>query len=109
MHTRKALMAEKSNAFIAMPGGFGTFEELFEVITWAQLGIHAKPIGCLNINGYFDAFVSLIDNAISSGFIGESMRDIVVVESDPKKLVERILTHKQPQSEIVWLTSTKQA
>lgn len=109
MHTRKAIMAERSQAFIAMPGGFGTFEELFEVITWAQLGIHDKPIGCLNINGYFDAFVSLVDNAINSGFIGESMRGLVIVESDPKTLVERILVHKQPGPEIVWLSSTKQA
>merc|ERR1711943_15233 len=83
MHTRKATMAEKCQAFIALPGGFGTFEELFEVITWAQLGIHSKPIACLNVNGYFDALGALIDNAIRSGFISEETRGLVFIEADP--------------------------
>mmetsp|Transcript_74604 Transcript_74604/g.112412 ORF Transcript_74604/g.112412 Transcript_74604/m.112412 type:complete len:194 (+) Transcript_74604:3-584(+) len=102
MHTRKALMAEKSQAFIAMPGGFGTFEELFEVITWAQLGIHKKPIGCLNVKGYYDPFVVMVDNAINSGFISESMRDLVIVESEPVALLDKIIAHKPPESKIVW-------
>jgi len=104
MHTRKANMAELSNGFIAMPGGFGTFEELFEVITWAQLGIHNKPIGCLNVNDYFGPLQSLIENGISSGFIKENMRDLVIFESDPKQLVDRLLSHKPPESMIKWLT-----
>src|SRR5207247_10534763 len=70
MHERKARMAELADAFIALPGGYGTFEELFEVITWAQLGIHRKPIGVLNVAGYFQALKVLVDQAIAEGFIG---------------------------------------
>ena len=103
MHTRKATMAEKSQAFIAMPGGFGTFEELFEVITWAQLGIHRKPIGCLNINGYFDAFNLLVNNAINTGFISKDMKDVVIIESDPITLLNRILSHELPKPKHEWL------
>ena len=107
MHTRKALMAKKSDAFIAMPGGFGTFEELFEVITWAQLGIHTKPIACLNVNGYFDALGALIDNAIRSGFISEEARGLVFIESDPVTLVEKLLTYSPPAPEIQWISESQ--
>lgn len=102
MHTRKATMAEKCQAFIALPGGFGTFEELFEVITWSQLGIHSKPIGCLNINGYFDPLKSLIENAIQSGFVEESFRKLVIFESDPVQLIDSILSHTPPTPKIQW-------
>ena len=96
MHARKALMAKRSDAFIAMPGGFGTFEELFEVITWAGLGIHEKPIGCLNVKGYYEPLRVLIDTAIASGFIQERMRDLVIFEEDPATLMGRILSHNLP-------------
>src|SRR6185369_16469324 len=69
MHARKALMAESADAFVALPGGYGTLEELFEVITWAQLGIHCKPIGILNTNGYYDALLEFIDRSIADSFI----------------------------------------
>ncbi len=69
MHERKALMAELSDAFIALPGGFGTFEELFEMVTWAQLGMHRKPFGILNVAGFFDGLLALVDHAIEEGFI----------------------------------------
>lgn len=96
MHERKATMAELADAFIAMPGGFGTFEELFEVITWAQLGIHRKPIGLLNIAGFFDPLVQLIDHAIQEGFIKESNRRLIVEEARPDVLLSRIREYEMP-------------
>ena len=81
MHERKAVMSEHADAFVALPGGYGTFEELFEVITWAQLGFHRKNIGLLNVGGYFDPLVNLIDRAIESGFIKAAHRDLIFVES----------------------------
>eukprot|EP01094_Clydonella_sp_ATCC50884_P013201 TRINITY_DN2346_c0_g1_i2.p2 TRINITY_DN2346_c0_g1~~TRINITY_DN2346_c0_g1_i2.p2 ORF type:complete len:108 (+),score=39.76 TRINITY_DN2346_c0_g1_i2:1155-1478(+) len=96
MHERKAKMAKEADCFVALPGGFGTYEELFEVITWLQLGIHHKPIGVLNVDGYFDPFVSLVENGISAGFIGDAMRDLVVVDSDPERLLEALKTHEIP-------------
>ncbi len=97
MHQRKALMAELADAFIALPGGFGTFEELFEIVTWAQLGFHRKNIGLLNVGGYFDPLVELIEHAIREGFIKPSHRDLVVVESEPARLLDRLATHEMPQ------------
>jgi len=96
MHARKALMAELSDAFIALPGGYGTFEELFEVITWAQLGIHTKPIGLLNTSGYYDHLLSFIDRTIQDGFIKPKHRDLFIIESDPQALWERLTTHHMP-------------
>jgi cytokinin riboside 5'-monophosphate phosphoribohydrolase len=96
MHARKALMAELADAFIALPGGYGTFEELFEVITWAQLGIHAKPIGLLNTAGYYDPLVRLIDHSIDTGFIRPEHRDLIVVEERPAELLDRLATHRMP-------------
>jgi uncharacterized protein (TIGR00730 family) len=96
MHARKALMAELSDAFIALPGGYGTFEELFEVITWAQLGIHSKPIGLLNTNGYYDHLLRFIDTTIEHGFIQPINRELMVVESTPAALLQRLKTHKVP-------------
>ena len=89
MHARKRIMAERSDAFIAMPGGFGTYEELFEVITWQQLGIHRKPIGCYNINGYFNALQNLIQTAVDSGFIDSLYANLVIIEEDPVVLVQK--------------------
>ena len=96
MHERKAMMAEKSDAFIAMPGGFGTFEELFEILTWAQLGFHSKPVGILNINGYYDKLIEFIDNSISQKFIKEEHRQIFIVEKDPFLLIEKLKNYKAP-------------
>jgi uncharacterized protein (TIGR00730 family) len=96
MHERKALMAELSDAFIALPGGLGTFEELFEVVTWAQLGFHRKNIGLLNTEGYFDPLVTLIDHSIETGFIKPSNRDLIVVEREPAALLDRLATHQLP-------------
>jgi len=96
MHERKAVMAELSDAFVALPGGYGTFEELFEVITWAQLGIHRKPIGLLNTAGYFDPLVRMIDHAIQEGFVKESHRGLIVVEERPDALLSTLQTHEMP-------------
>jgi uncharacterized protein (TIGR00730 family) len=90
MHERKALMASLSDAFIALPGGFGTFEEFCEVITWTQLGLHRKPCGLLNVAGYYDPLVALFDRAVADGFIRPQNRGIVVTESSPGALVERL-------------------
>ena len=96
MHERKAVMSEHADAFVALPGGYGTFEELFEVITWAQLGFHRKNIGLLNVGGYFDPLVNLIDRAIESGFIKAAHRDLIFVESAPAALLDRLATHQMP-------------
>lgn len=96
IHVRKALMAELSVSFVALPGGYGTLEELFEVITWAQLGIHSKPIGILNTNGYFDALLEFIDRSISDGFIRPEHRGLFVVSTDSVDLLQRLENHRMP-------------
>ncbi len=96
MHERKALMAKLSCAFIALPGGFGTFEELLEAITWTQLAVHDKPVGVLNVDGFYDPLIAQVDKAVEMGFIQPQFRDILVVESDPEKLVQRLLSYKPP-------------
>jgi uncharacterized protein (TIGR00730 family) len=96
MHQRKALMAELAGAFVALPGGYGTFEEFFEMVTWAQLGFHRKNIGLLNVAGYFDPVVELIEHAIREGFITASHRELIIVESEPTVLLDRLATHEMP-------------
>ena len=96
MHERKALMAELSDAFISMPGGYGTFEELFEVVTWAQLGIHDKPIGLLNVAGYYDPLLAFLDSAVATGFLRSEHLDLLVRDSDIDALLERMRTHQPP-------------
>ncbi len=107
MHERKALMAELSDGFIAMPGGLGTFEELFEVLTWSQLGLHCKPIGLLSVAGYFDPLVAMIDRAIDDGFCKEQHRGLFVVDDESARLLERLRTHEAPQVR-KWIRSTSE-
>jgi uncharacterized protein (TIGR00730 family) len=90
MHERKALMADLADAFIALPGGAGTLEELFEVYTWAQLGLHHKPCGLLDVEGYFSGLVDFLDHAVSERFLREEHRATLIVESDPRTLIERL-------------------
>ncbi|MBM3995712.1 MAG: TIGR00730 family Rossman fold protein [Planctomycetes bacterium] len=90
MHERKATMAELSDAFIAMPGGYGTLDETFEMLTWAQLGFHRKPIGMLNTAGYFDALLAWIERAIVDNFVKEKNRALLIVDNDVPKLVDRL-------------------
>jgi uncharacterized protein (TIGR00730 family) len=87
MHQRKALMAERSDAFIALPGGYGTLDETFEILTWAQLGLHTKPIGVLNVAGFFDGLLSWLDHAVQEGFIKTRHRDLLVVDADAERLL----------------------
>ena len=103
MHERKALMASLSDAFIALPGGYGTLEELFEVIAWAQLGIHRKPIGLLNVAGYFDALLSLVEHMIGEGFIKTKYRGLFVTAAQPQALLDALQRHQMPETRR-WLT-----
>ena len=90
MHTRKAMMAELADGFVAMPGGVGTFEEFFEVVTWTQLGLHRKPCGLLNVSGFYTPLAAFIDQAVSEGFIKPIHRAAIVVDSDPERLLDTL-------------------
>ena len=90
MHRRKAVMTDLSDAFIALPGGFGTLDELFEAITWAQIGLHQKPIGLLNVDGYFDTLLAFVEHALEEGFIGAAHRSLISVEDTPAALLDRL-------------------
>jgi uncharacterized protein (TIGR00730 family) len=96
MHERKALMAELSDGFVALPGGIGTFEEFFEIVTWAQLGLHSKPCALLNVNGFYDPLLHLLDHAVSEQFVKPNQRDLVIVASDFTALLDRMATHHVP-------------
>ena len=96
MHERKALMASLSDAFVALPGGFGTLEELFEVVAWAQLGIHRKPIGVLNVGGFFDSLQVFVEHAITEGFIKPKYRGLFVTADEPLALLEALQAHEPP-------------
>ena len=91
MHERKALMADLADAFIAMPGGFGTLDEFCEILTWAQLGIHNKPAGILNVEGYFDPLLAAIDHAVKEQFIKPAHRNLLIADSNPESLITRLL------------------
>ena len=90
MHERKALMADLSDAFVALPGGAGTLEELFEVYTWAQLGLHDKPCGLLSVEDYFSGLVGFLDHAVDERFLREEHRGMLIVEREPRALIERL-------------------
>ncbi|MCD4749341.1 MAG: TIGR00730 family Rossman fold protein [Thermoanaerobaculales bacterium] len=96
MHERKALMAELSDGFVALPGGLGTIEEFFEVLTWTQLGIHEKPCGLLNVSGYFDSLVEFLDHAVEQQFIRPENRSMVLVDKDPRPLLDMFESYEQP-------------
>jgi uncharacterized protein (TIGR00730 family) len=101
MHERKALMADLAEAFVALPGGLGTYEELCEVLTWGQLGIHSKPVACLNIAGYFDPLGRLLDHAVEEGFLRPEQRKLLIMEEEAERLLqrleERVVTDKEWQ------------
>jgi len=96
MHVRKARMARLSDAFVALPGGIGTLEELFEVLTWGYLGIHAKPVGLLDVGGYWRPLVRLLDHAVEEGFLRPAHRKLVVIDRSPVRLLERLARHRVP-------------
>jgi uncharacterized protein (TIGR00730 family) len=97
MHERKAMMAELSDAFIAMPGGFGTYEELFEALTWTQLGLHKKPCGLLNVAGFYDPVIRFIDHAVAEQFIRPQHRAALLVEQDPARLIDALRSVTLPE------------
>ena len=103
MHARKALMAELADGFVALPGGIGTLEELFEIITWSQLGIHRKPVGVLNVAGYYDPLVALLEHAVAGGFVPPRSRDLVIVDEEPSQLLDRMSAHEPPPGP-AWIT-----
>ncbi len=103
MHERKALMAELSQGFAALPGGLGTMEELFEVLTWAQIGLHRHPVGVLNVGNYFDPLIEFIDYASQEGFLYAEHRALVTSAPDPASLLDRMRTYRPPEGLERWV------
>jgi hypothetical protein len=103
MHERKAMMATISEGFIALPGGFGTMDELFEIITWAQLGLHRKPVAILNVSGFYDPLLHFLDHLVAEGFVKREHRQVIVVATDPDKLLGILDTYVPPLIE-KWIT-----
>jgi uncharacterized protein (TIGR00730 family) len=97
MHERKALMAELSDGFVALPGGLGTLDELFEMLTWAQLGLHHKPCGLLNVEHFYSGLLGFLDHTVDQGFVEREHREMIVVEDDPDELVRRFRAYRAPQ------------
>jgi uncharacterized protein (TIGR00730 family) len=106
MHERKALMAELGDAFIALPGGIGTLEELIEVYTWSQLGMHRKPLGVLNVNGYYDALGAFLDDAAEQRFLRPQHRQVLIFEAEPETLLAR-LAGAEPPPLAKWLSQAE--
>jgi uncharacterized protein (TIGR00730 family) len=102
MHERKALMSDLSEGFIALPGGTGTLEEFFEVLTWAQLGEHEKPCGLLNVAGYYDPLLTVFDRMVEADFLSASNRALLLVEDDPEQLLQRF-DHYEPPKTVKWI------
>ncbi len=97
MHERKAMMADLSDAFIALPGGWGTLEELFETVTWAQLGFHEKPVGLLNVRGYYDGMLRFLDHAVAEGFLKAKHRALLLVHDTPEALLDAFARYEPPR------------
>jgi len=102
MHERKAMMAELADGFVALPGGWGTFEEIFEILTWAQLGIHHKPCGLLNVANYFDHLALFLQHAMDEQFVREAYKAMIIMEQQPGLLLDRF-THYQPPQVRKWI------
>jgi uncharacterized protein (TIGR00730 family) len=98
MHQRKALMNELSDAFIALPGGFGTLDEFFEILTWSQLGIHGKPCGLLNVAGYYNGLLKMLDHAVAERFLRIAHRELVIAETDAEALLRRLAAFTPPSA-----------
>ena len=99
MHHRKKMMADLSDAFVAMPGGAGTLEELFEVYTWAQLGYHQKPVALLNIDGFYDPLIKLLQHTVDEGFIRKAYLDILQIDADPGALIGKLQRYQPPAAD----------
>ena len=107
MHERKKIMFDMSDAFIALPGGYGTLEEVSELLTWAQLGLNSKPCGLINIEGYFNFLLSFLDNAVSRGFMKQQHRDMLLVASEPLSMLNQMASYKAPVVD-KWVDESKQ-
>jgi uncharacterized protein (TIGR00730 family) len=103
MHERKALMAELSDAFVALPGGIGTLEELFEVYTWAQLGLHSKPCAILNVAGYFDGIAAFLGHAVEERFLRVEHLEVLMVETEAGALIERLRDYEPDSMQPKWI------
>ena len=99
MHERKSVMADLADGFIALPGGWGTVEEFFEILTWAQLGLHSKPCGLLNVQGYFDTLLSFVSHSIEEGFVRPEYRTMISVSDAPGYLLDMLVAYKPPKVE----------
>jgi uncharacterized protein (TIGR00730 family) len=97
MHERKALMADLADAFIAMPGGYGTFEEFCEILTWTQLGLQRKPCGMLNVEGYYNHLLQMFDHAVAEQFVKPVHREMFIADANPELLLERLLAYQVPK------------
>jgi len=106
MHDRKMIMQEKSDGFIALPGGMGTFEELFEMLTWLQLGLHSKPIGLLNVNHFYDDLISMLEKMVKRGFLSMDNFQLLLVDDDIASLLNKMQNFKDPKKP-KWLTSER--
>ena len=104
MHQRKALMADLSDAFVALPGGYGTGDELFEILTWAQLGIHVKPIGLLNSGGFFDPMLAWLEHMVREDFLRRKHRDLLLVAGDADELLDLLAKHRPQAVESKWVS-----
>ena len=107
MHTRKARMAELSDGFIALPGGFGTFEEFCEILTWGQLGFHAKPMGLLNVNGFYDPLLAMFDKAVAEGFLRAQNRAMALADTDVENLLATMTAYR-PEPVSKWLKGSSE-
>ncbi|MDX1802772.1 MAG: TIGR00730 family Rossman fold protein [Alcanivorax sp.] len=107
MHARKAAMAEQSDAFIALPGGMGTLEEIFEILTWAQLGFHHKPCALLNVNGYYDALIDFLDQAVAQGFLKPGHRQLLQVHTSPQSLLDAFVAYPPIHTES-WISDSSE-
>lgn len=106
MHERKAIMNKLSDGMITLPGGIGTMEEFFEVLTWGQLGLHKKPIAILNTNGYYDGLIALLETMVDQGFLKATHREMIIVDTDIMRLLDRMATYQAPLTE-QWITEER--
>ena len=104
MHHRKQRLAEQADAFVALPGGYGTFEEFFEILTWSQVGLHQKPVGLLNVSHYFDPLLKMVEHARLEGFIYDEHRSLFECQEDPQELLDSLAAYQPPSGLDRWLT-----
>jgi len=107
MHTRKAQMAAMADAFIALPGGFGTYEELFEILTWSQIGLHAKPIGVLNVGGYYDPLLALVEHSRRHGFVYDEHKALLLSADNAPELLRKLAAYTPPAGLDRWVSRTE--